>query len=184
MGRDRLELLEQRLTQLEGSTELLRRGDPSIALGIDIVDLGTSIVAAVSDATGAQSIVANAWRVVNLDTIDIDTSGGGASPSTNRIIVRRTGIYLILYGVGFADTSTTTTRFIGYSVNSATTPTHTFGPIQVHSGTEGVRATSSHINTLEIGDIIRLMAFSRTTTLNTAADEGMPYLAIYLIGSL
>lgn len=104
--RERLEALESQFAGLEEGRkvprhqdgdvrrqQLPRQADPVIALGTDLIDLG-SVPSCALHKTSDQAIGTGAWTKVTFGTITHDTDQM-ADIANNGITIRRAGLYLI-----------------------------------------------------------------------------------------
>ncbi len=151
---DRLKTLEVKNTRLE---RLLHSGrgltDITQSLATDLVDLG-EVPYAKMYQTSTQTLTTATWTTITMDAFSTDTMGGGVDLANEHIIVRRTGIYLLMGLVHFA-ADTTGPRFSGISVNSTGTPTFRFSGFD--PADEALRVSAIVPAVLSAGDTIELM---------------------------
>ncbi len=184
-----LHLVEENEKLRQSVGKLVRRmrtnnlSNPTTALSRDLVDLG-EVPYAKMYQTSSQTLTTATWTTITMDAFSQDTMGGGVDLANEHIIIRRTGIYLIMGLVHFA-ADTTGARFAGISVNSIATPNFRFfgfdptgDPVRVGPATMPAL--------LNVGDTIELMGWhGRGIDLDTAVTDSADtsWLAALLVAN-
>lgn len=75
------------------------------AMSRDLVDMGLTPCASVRQNV-AQTVTTNTWTKITMDTLIFDFMGNSVIIATDRIIVRRGGIYLVIGGVQWVANAT------------------------------------------------------------------------------
>ncbi len=181
----RLRGLETRNEQLERLVRLGRDGfgsrvDPAIALATDLVDLGQSPSCKMTQTT-IQAIPADTWTPLTLQVISHDTMGDSADLANNLIIIRRGGLYLVVYKSSTASSASVIERIAGYSINNSTVVNHAMGNLSAVDF--NVIINGVDLRALEVGDMIRPFSFV-DENLNTVVTAERYYssIAVLLVG--
>jgi len=151
-----IEVLRQRIELLEQSVPHAQRVDPSIALGIDLIDLGNVPVVKIKQ-TSAQNFSSGIAAELDYDTVVFD-SADAAQLANDRLIVRRSGIYLVMTMLSLAITApdTSATLLIELRVNNVAKHRGSRQDVSNKSGNYGVNAIS--LLDLLVGNVVTAVA--------------------------
>lgn len=175
----RLEGLEARIAELEQRQQLLQRGDPAIALGTDLVDLG-GVPTIKMRQTSARTIANTTATVMTLEVVDFDLFGDGADLSNNQIVVRRSGLYLVIGGVKWTADSTGA-RYAGYLKNAEE---RLFGG-HTSGSANSSRPSFAWVEDFKVGDTLQLIGYQVSGgNLDTLPGDDMPGVMMVLLADL
>ena len=183
------EEIEERLDDLQDDIGRLARRvrnnplDPTLALSRDLVDLG-EVPSIRMRQTTQQTLSDNTATQISLQVTDWDTMNG-ADLGNNDIIIRRSGIYLIMGGVRFV-VNTTGDRQAGWTVND--TGGGDFLRQSFIPASNSSKPIFCELLDLTVGDTVQLVG-SQTSggnlaTLPLDGKIGIPFLSLVLIADL
>ena len=176
----KLRLSMSKLKRLVRANDL---SNPITALSRDLVDLG-EVPYAKMRQTSTQTVSNATWTTITMDAIDTDTMGNGVDLANEHIVIRRSGIYLVMGLCAFA-THADGSRFTGVSTNSSADPQFKFFGYSVEgSNVDRVGSFTLPI-ALDVGDTVELMGWQgRGGDLDTAvASNDTSWLAALLVAN-
>ena len=156
--------------------------NPTLALSRDLIDLG-QVPCAKIRATSNQTLTTGVSTVILMDTIAFNTLGEGAADLANdRIIIQRTGVYLVVGTLIFDSSAVGTRRTVILDLNGVLVEESNKPPL---GGENGTILQLIRLRSLTLGDKLTLIGVQDSGgNLTTLALFQDPSLAVMLLAEI
>ena len=151
------------------------------SLSRHLVDVGLSPCASMRQ-NSAQSVNNATWTKITMDTKIFDFMGDSVKLDTDRIIVRRGGIYLVIGQVRFASGDADGSRYGSVYVNGAAAEGSGEYGGYTSLSTEVIRAPALALVSVRVNDYFELWGFQNSgAALNTEVTAPRSFLSAILL---